>query len=285
MIYSESQIQGKFFDVDGMSMHVVDVGEKTAPTLLCLHGNPTWSYYYRNVINNLKKEYRIICPDHIGMGLSEKMPHKTFRAIDRVQHLKKLLEQLEIKKFSLLMHDWGGPIGARLATELQDRVEKLIFCNTTLTEVRSLPSFIRFASGTLLGKFFTQITSGFLRTMFIFGSKKGLSKEVILNYLFPYKTFNDRKAIYDFVADIPLTSSHASFNDVENLKKLLPRLAQKPILLLWGLLDPCFHKGILQNVEKHFPKADVLAFHDASHLVLEDKAEECLVKIQEFLGK
>ena len=178
--------ESHYVTVDGYKMHYVDecsVDDSTneannKEVVILLHGNPTWSFYYRNLITHLSKSYRVIAPDYIGCGLSDHPQDKHFRAVDRVRQVQHLIDTLGVYKFSLVMHDWGGPIGTRVALNNLDRVQKLIYLNTTLTEVDSLPKIIKTAAMPLIGKWVTQYTSRFVQLLYKFGTCKKLSKEI-----------------------------------------------------------------------------------------------------------
>jgi haloalkane dehalogenase len=131
----------------GYRMHYIDEG--LGPVIVCLHGNPTWSFLFRNLIASLRQNFRVIVPDHLGCGLSDKPSDVFFRAADRIVHLEELLDQLNIDRFSLVMHDWGGPIGTGLAVRRSTCVERLIYFNTTLAETSLLPSIIKLAAAPL----------------------------------------------------------------------------------------------------------------------------------------
>ncbi len=269
-----------YIEIGGFKMHYLDEG--SGPVVILLHGNPTWCFYYRDLLARLRKSYRVIAPDHLGCGLSEH-PDVRFRAIDRMKHLEELISKLDIGKFSLVMHDWGGSIGTGVAVRNLEKVEKLIYLNTTLTETESLPLIIKTAAKPFPGKFLTKYSTKFLKLTVEVGVSKKLSKDVIDAYLYPYRTVQDRSAIWNFVDDIPFSAEHPTYREMVWIAKGLPELAKKPVQVVWGLKDPCFHKEMLNKLLKHFPNASVLEIPDASHLVLEDAKELAGETIEKFL--
>lgn len=273
--------QSKYLLIDGQRMHYLEEGE--GPVVLLLHGNPTWCFYYRNLIRELKPYFRVIAPDYIGCGLSDHPNDRHYRAKDRIDHLEALLDHLGVKKFSLLMHDWGGPIGTGLAIRRLPDVKRLVFLNTTLTETESLPLIIKKAASPLIGRFLTKYTNHFVRLTTDFGVRKTLAPEVRAGYHFPYKTADRRTAIWDFVDDIPFDSNHPSYAAMMEIAQGLPEVAKKPVQIIWGLKDPCFHREMLSRVAAHFPSARVLEIPDASHLVLEDAFDQVLRVARAFL--
>ena len=267
--------------VDGLRMHYIDEGE--GPVVFLLHGNPTWCFYYRSLIEVLRKKFRVIAPDFLGCGLSDHPTDRHFRAVDRIDHLEELIDKLGIESFSLVMHDWGGAIGTGLATRRVKSIERIVYLNTTLTETESLPGIIKRAAAPFIGKFLTKKTMRFLKLTTSLGVSKKLSKDIRNSYNFPYKTSARRTAIWDFVADIPFDNSHPSYAHMMDLADKLPELKHVPVQIVWGLKDPCFHRQMLDKVAQHFPQAEILEIPDASHLVLEDAPELACSTIYSFL--
>jgi olefin beta-lactone synthetase len=262
-------------------MHYVDEG--SGPVVVCLHGNPTWGFLFRNLIASLRQDFRVIVPDHVGCGLSDQPKDVYFTASDRIAHLEDLLEQLGVGRFSLVMHDWGGPIGTGLAVRRPADIERLVYFNTTLAETALLPGMIRRAASPLIGRLLTQHTMRFVKLLTSFGAVHRLSPEIKQGYHRPYRTRDSRRAIWGFVRDIPFTPSHPTAPLMADMVARLPSLAAKPVKIIWGMNDPCFHPGILRQVAARFPQADVVKIPAASHLVLEDAAKQSLSEVQAFL--
>jgi len=276
--------ESKYIQISGYNMHYLDVYDDiNKPIVLLLHGNPTWCFFYRNLIQELKSDFRLIAPDYIGLGLSDHPENTHYRVSHRVNQVNDLIKKLNINKFSIVMHDWGGSIGTSLAVKNVEKIERLVYLNTTLTETESLPGIIKNAAKPLIGKFLTKTSKSFLRTTTNLGVAKKLPKDIKKSYFLPYKTKKNRTAIWDFVADIPFDSKDASYADMLDLAEKIPLLKEKPVKIIWGLKDPCFHKEMLNNVAAHFPQADVLELPSASHLVLEDEPEICNSEIKSFL--
>ena len=266
----------------GHRMHYVDEG--SGPVIVCLHGNPTWGFLFRNLIAALRDDFRVIVPDHVGCGLSDQPGDVCFRAGDRIGHLEDLLAELGIGRFSLVMHDWGGPLGTGLAVRRPADVERLVYFNTTLAEMSLLPGMIRRAAAPVIGKLLTHDTMQFLKLLTSFGVVQAMPEEVKRGYLRPYHTRAGRRAIWGFVQDIPFSPSHPTAPLMDDMVARLPTLAGTPVKIIWGMKDPCFHPGILRQVAARFPQAEVVRIPDASHLVLEDAPGRSIAAIREFLG-
>jgi olefin beta-lactone synthetase len=265
----------------GYRMHYVDEG--SGPVVVCLHGNPTWGFLFRNLIARLRQDFRVIVPDHVGCGLSDQPADVFFRATDRIAHLEELLEQLGVGRFSLVMHDWGGPIGTGLAVRRPADIERLVYFNTTLAEMALLPGMIRRAASPLIGRTLTQHTMQFVKLLTSLGAVHTLPAEIKEGYHRPYRTRDSRRAIWGFVRDIPFSQSHPTAPLMADMVARLPSLAAKPVKIIWGMNDPCFHPEILRHVAARFPQADVVRIPAASHLVLEDAAKQSLAEVQAFL--
>ncbi|MCI5065605.1 alpha/beta fold hydrolase, partial [bacterium] len=296
-LQKEFPFVSRFITVAGHRMHYIDVdgldvegasGEDQKqgvdrPVVLLLHGNPTWSFYYRELIRELSPYFRVIAPDFLGLGLSDRTPHTAFRAKDRIEHLEEFIEKLGLERFSLVMHDWGGSIGTGMAVRAPERIERIVYLNTTLTETEALPMLIKVAATPVIGKFLTQYTKQFLRFTTGLGVFRKLRKSVKAGYYFPYRTIASRKAIWDFVDDIPFDAGHPSYKTMMDLAENISRLGDREVQIVWGLRDPCFHREMLTKVARHFPNAELVEIPEASHLVLEDAKEIALPAITTFL--
>ena len=261
-------------------MHYIDEG--VGPVIICLHGNPTWGFLFRNLIASLRQSFRVIVPDHLGCGLSDKPSDVFFGAADRVIHLEELLDQLNVDRFSLVMHDWGGPIGTGLAVRRPISVERLIYFNTTLAETFLLPGIIKLAASPLIGRLLTQHTMSFVKLLTSFGVSHALAQEIRQAYHRPYRTQTSRRAIWGFVRDIPFSRAHPTAVLMDDVVARLPTLSDKPVKILWGMKDPCFHPKIFRHFAARFPQADLVQIPEASHLLLEDAAVEIVAAVQDF---
>jgi acyl-CoA synthetase (AMP-forming)/AMP-acid ligase II/pimeloyl-ACP methyl ester carboxylesterase len=262
-------------------MHYVDEG--SGPVVVCLHGNPTWGFMFRNLVAALRPDFRVIVPDHVGCGLSDQPDDIFFTAADRVAHLEQLLGQLGVDRFSLVLHDWGGPIGTALAVRRPADIERIVYFNTTLAETGLLPAMIRRAAAPLLGRLLTQHTQRFVTLLTSFGATQRLPEEIVRGYRAPFPTRRSRRAIWGFVRDIPFSPAHPTAALMHDMVERLPALADVPVRIVWGMRDPCFHPRILERVAARFPQADVVRIDAASHLVLEDAAEQSVAAVREFL--
>lgn len=119
----------RFNQAAGFRMHHVDIGPADAPVVLCLHGEPTWGYLFRHLIESLKERYRVVVPDHMGFGKSETPPNRSYWLQDHVDNLECLVLSLDLRGITLVMHDFGGPVGMGIATRHPDRIQRIISVN------------------------------------------------------------------------------------------------------------------------------------------------------------
>ncbi|MDM8550972.1 alpha/beta fold hydrolase [Desulfobacterales bacterium HSG2] len=279
-----------FMDLDGLTYHYLDEGEG-APVVM-LHGNPTWSFYYRDLVKAIAPQFRAIVPDHIGCGLSDKPDTERYdyRLKSRVNDLERLIDHLGLKEgIRLIVHDWGGMIGVIYALRHMERINRIVIMNTAgffppagkrlplrLWLVRNL---LPFAVPAVLG------LNLFSRAALYMASRKGLSKDVRAGLTAPYNSWNNRIATLRFVQDIPVTKKDPSYGLVKYADDNLHRLADIPMLICWGKHDFVFDAAYLAEWRRRFPHADVREFSDAGHYLLEDAADEIIPLIRDFLNQ
>jgi cis-3-alkyl-4-acyloxetan-2-one decarboxylase len=277
-----------FMPIRGLNYHYLDEGE--GEPVLMLHGNPTWSFYFRSLVKGLSSKYRCLVPDHIGCGLSEK-PDETrydFRLNSRVEDLGFFLDRLKIKKdLTLILHDWGGMIGMAYAVKYPERIKRMVILNTAaffLPEKKRLPIRLQIARNlTFIAKPAILNFNLFAIAALYMAGKKRLDKEIKQALLAPYDKPQNRLAILKFVQDIPLNPSDFSYSVVNNTEQNLFRLKDKPIMICWGMKDFVFDKDFLLQWQHRFPDAQIYQFSQAGHYILEDIPEIILKYVNQFL--
>ncbi len=279
--------EGKVLDLDGLRYHYLDEGEG-APVVM-VHGNPSWSFYYRDLVLALRGQYRTIVPDHIGCGRSDKPDDSRYEYTleRRVQDLGKLIDSLGLDKVTLVLHDWGGMIGMTWATQNPERVERLVLLNTSafpLPESKPFPMQIALARTPGLGAVLVRGLNAFSKGAVKYCvTRTKMSKEVAAGYLEPYDSWENRIAVQRFVEDIPLTKSHPTWPLINATADKLQGLNGVPMLLLWGMKDFVFDVHFLDEWIRRFPDAEVHRFDDAGHYILEDAPEDVIPLVSTFL--
>ncbi len=266
-------------------LHYLDEGPRDGQVVLMLHGNPTWSFYWRKLIVALRSRYRCIVPDHLGCGLSDRPQHWPYRMANHVDNVQRLLKHLDVKRFSLAVHDWGGAIGMGVATERPTELDALIITNTAAFRSKVIPLSIASCRIPFFGRAAVLGFNAFAKVATIRAVEKKLSPQARAGLLAPYSNAHDRLATLRFVEDIPLSAKHPSWNRLVQVEEKLPLLAKTPMLLLWGDADFCFTPEFRATWQRHFPHAQVHAWNDVGHYVMEDAAERVLPLVERFLSE
>ena len=270
--------------IDGLRYHYVDEG--CGEPLLLVHGNPTWSFYWRELIGALRDRYRLIAPDHMGCGLSDKPADYSYCLATHTANLRRLISALDLRDITLVAHDWGGAIGLAAAVAEPDRFARLVLLNTAAFRATRIPLRIRLCRTPLLGKIAVQGFNAFARAaLWMAVADRGrLSPAAQAGLLAPYDSWAHRTAVYRFVVDIPLSSGHPSYATLEELEAGLPRLAHLPVQLIWGMRDWCFTPWFLERFLDFFPAAEVHRLADVGHYVVEEAQERVVPLVERFLS-
>jgi haloalkane dehalogenase len=274
----------------GELMHYLDEGPSRSngsppPTLLFVHGNPTWSFHWRRLIASLRSEFRCVAPDHIGCGLSGK-PDRDLRLVDHINNLSLLIEALDLRNVTLVAQDWGGAIGLGAMLRAPQRLERIVLFNTGAFPPPRIPWRIRLCRVPVLGRLAVQGANLFCRAALsmTLSRTRRLEKTVAEAYLAPHDSWSNRRGVYGFVNDIPAGSSHPTWQTLADIESRLPAFANLPILLVWGLRDWCFRVECLERFLGHWPRAETHRMPDVGHWVVEDAPDESLNCVVEFLA-
>jgi len=273
----------------GHRLHFLDEGPKDGNPVVMVHGNPTWSFYYRNLVNALKGDCRCLVPDHIGMGLSDRPSDEdyTYTLQSRVEDFGHWMDAVEPERpITLIVHDWGGAIGLSWAVRNPDRIERIVLLNTwafNIPKDESLPGSLKFAR-TGLGAFLIQRFNAFSGLAVRMATEQKLDREVARGLVAPYQGSPDRRlATLRFVQDIPLEETDPAWAVLDETENRLGLLSNKPVLILWGAKDFVFNDKVLSIWKEKLPKAEIEYFEDAGHYVLEDAPEKIIPRVQAFL--
>lgn len=282
--------QSRWFTLpDGLRMHHLDEGHGDA--LVMVHGNPTWSFYWRHLVTALSADHRIIVPDHIGCGLSDKPGDDRYPYVleRRVEDLTALLDHLGLtRNITLVAHDWGGMIALTYAVRHPERVARIVLMNTAgfgLPAGSPLPWQLKLARTTRLSDVLIRGANAFVRGAARTCTVRPGRMTPILRaaYAAPYDSWEHRIAVQRFVEDIPLEPGHPSWDVLEEVGKKLALLRGKPALLFWGERDFVFTPAFLAEWRRRWPEAEVMSFPDAGHYVLEDAHEQIVPRLRVFL--
>jgi len=308
-----------FLTLDGPRMHYVDEGR--GPAVVMLHGNPTWSFYFRDLLKGLSDRFRVVAPDHIGCGLSEKPRQYPYILRRHIDNLERLIDFLDLRDLTLVVHDWGGAIGFGYACRHPERVRRFIIFNTAAF-LGPVPFRIRVCGWPLLGEVAVRGLNLFAKGALRMACHQcqRLTPLVRQGYLLPYHSYASRVALLGFVRDIPMghggfalrgggatatgdrapagkavTTSGGGSDDpspasstyelIRWIDTSLPQFADRPMMIFWGMKDFCFHEGFLQGWMSRFPAAAIHRAEDAGHYVVEDAHERILPPVRAFLDR
>lgn len=276
--------ESNYLELDGLRLHYLDEGPRDAPVIVMLHGNPTWSFYYRNLVCELRSRFRVIVPDHMGCGFSDKPQGYDYRLRNHVANFARLMQHLNIERFQLAVHDWGGPIGLSYAVFHPGSVERMLIFNTTCALTTDYPLRILVCRVPIIGPFLIQRCGYFAAAAAHWGScnKAKLTRDVRAGYLKPYDSPENRIANLKFVQDIPLTRFHPSWEYAVDVDARLDTLKDLPMHICWGDRDFCFTPMFLEEWKRRFPHAFVRRFRNAGHYVVEDAIDDILPIARDF---
>jgi len=280
----EYPFRSQFFELDGQRYHYLDEGN--GETLLCVHGNPTWSFAWRNLVKDLSRDHRVIAVDHIGCGLSDKPQEYEYTLARHTTNLQALIARLDLRNITLLAHDWGGAIGLLAAVREPQRFARLVLFNTAAFRSRAIPFRISVCRWPVLGALGVRGLNLFARAALTMAVERPerMTPAVRRGFLAPYGNWRDRVAVLRFVQDIPLSPRHPSYQTLVELEEGLSRLNDKPMLLVWGERDWCFTPAFREEFQRRFPRAESLRLEHAGHYVFEDAIEEIIPRLRQFLA-
>src|ERR1035437_10269574 len=249
-----------FITPRGARMNYVDHGPRRDDAVLLLHGNPTWSFYYRDLVRDLAAAgLRCIAPDHVGMGLSEKPPDYDYTLATRIADLEAL----------------GGAIGFGFAARHPDLIGRVVILNSAAFPANHIPMCIALCTIPLLGPLIVRGCNGFAGP----ATSMAMRRRILMpdekrGYLFPYDSWANRVAVNAFVRDIPLNPSHPSWATLAAVETGLAQFWDRPALIVWGGLDFCFGDEFLTRWQGAFAAVQCIRVADAGHYVLEDAAPQ-----------
>jgi len=238
-----------------------------SPTVLCLHGNPTWSYLWSRLFNELGEKFRVVAPDHLSMGFSDQVGPRRYR--DRVADINDFVNALGISgPIWLVAQDWGGAIAMGYAVAHPERVAGLVLSNTGIAvpSGRKAPRLIQISASGGLHRTITRHTSLFVRgTAYLPGA--GLTRQQRQGLVAPYVRRDQRDGVAGFVADVPFNEKHQTFADLAEVAAQLPNL-QVPVRLWWGAKDPVFNDDFADDLMKRFTDVQIQRVANSGHLAV-----------------
>lgn len=269
--------------VPGGTLHYVDEGPRQDSAVVCVHGNPTWSFAWRHLIAELRPTQRVIALDHLGMGLSSR-PARPVRLDEHIANLVALVDHLGLGEVTLVCHDWGGAIGFGAALARRALFARFLVLNTAAFPSGRMPRRIALCRVPLLGALVVRGGNGFAWPATRMTTVRPLPREVREAYLAPYRTWAERGQVHAFVRDIPMHQDHPSWATLCGIADHLQDLRGLPMSIVWGDRDWCFDPVFRAGWQQRFPAAQVTALPDAGHYVFEDAPAVVLAALRELLA-
>ena len=278
---NEYPFKHHYFKVNDTTMHYVDEGE--GEVLLFVHGTPSWSFEFRNVIKFLSKKYRCIAIDHIGFGLSEKPAKYDYTVQNHTASLLKLITHLQLNQFTMLVHDFGGIIGLAAAEQIPEKIKGLVILNTWCRSIQDEPEYKKMKM--ILGSPLMPLLYRYLNfsAKYIlpaaFGERSRLTPEIHQHFLRPFSKASERNGTIAFAKSLLRDQDYYA-----SVGEKLSILKDNPVLIIWGMKDEFITEKHLLWMQEQFPGSKVVRYDDAGHFVLEEKSVVAGPVIAEFMG-
>ncbi len=267
-------------------LHYIDEGQGEQ-TVLCVHGNPTWSFTYRALIEGLRDQARVVAVDNIGCGLSDKPQTYDYSLSNHIANLTALVEHLDLKRIVLVVHDWGGAIGLGMAVSQAARIERLVLLNTAAFPPPYIPWRIAACRIPLVGNYAMRGLNLFALAALRMTLNRlpRLQPAVAAGLIAPYASWSERIAIARFVQDIPTRRSQATWQLLESIEQQLSQLSDRPARIIWGMRDWCFRPECLEKLSRILPNAKIRRLEDVGHYVMEEAPQEVLAEIRDCMSE
>lgn len=275
--------KSNFLKAGSWNMHYVDEG--SGKPVLMLHGNPLWSFFYRSYIAGLSATHRVIAPDHMGFGLSDKPQDYEYSLDTHIDNIERLVNALRLDNITLVLHDWGGPVGMGFATRHPQKVQAIVALNSIAFSGMRLPW--RLAPfkipwlGSRLVKEMNLFPSGPLSLAF----EGKLPQKVADAYMLPFAGASTKTAVLRFIEDLPTTPENRSFETILEIEHGLWMFREHPVCVIWGMNDWLFGKDCLEKWTLYYPDAKIHKIFTAGRYVTEDASDESLGYIKEFMAR
>jgi haloalkane dehalogenase len=268
----------RYLEAAGARVHYVDEG--SGPTLLLLHGNPTWSFLYRNVIKGLSDRFRCVAPDHPGFGLSTAPAGYGFTPAEHAEVLERFVLELDLRDVTLMVQDWGGPIGFTVATRQADRFARFVIGNTWAWP-KSDPGtqlFSRFLGGAI-GRRLILGRNFFVETLLPGGTRERKLPDDVMNaYRGPFPDQRSRVPAWVFPREILRSRPWLA-----QIERALPTVTDRPALLVWPTKDVAFRSPERKRWERLFPDHRTVVLEGARHYIQEDAPDEIVAAIRDWV--
>ena len=273
-----------FMTPRGVRMSYLDEGGSGTEAVLMLHGNPTWSFYYRELVQSCATFIRCVTPDHIGMGLSDKPQDYPYTLATRIDDVAALVKSLGLTKIHLVVHDWGGAIGFGFAARHPELIGKLVILNTGAFPSVHIPRRIALCKTRFPGTALVRGLNGFAGPAVRMSmNRRALTADEKRAFLLPYDSWANRVAVDAFVKDIPMSPAHPTWAVLQATADGIAQFSNHPAMIVWGGRDFCFNDHFYAEWRRRLPHAEAHYLLDAGHYVLADVNTGVVPLITAFL--
>jgi cis-3-alkyl-4-acyloxetan-2-one decarboxylase len=268
------------FSTAAGGLSYLDEGPRNDEAVVMVHGNPTWSFFYREVVQALRGEMRCIVPDHLGCGLSDKPQAWDYTLPNHIANLRALLDSLNLRKIHLVVHDWGGPIGLGALLAQPEKLGRVVILNTAAFADTVVPWRIRLCRAPVIGEWIVRGGNGFAWPATRMAVSKPMPAEVKRGFLFPYDNWANRIATHRFVVDIPSGQGTAGDRALAEIESRLPLLRQRDVTVLWGGDDFCFNRHYFDRWTQILPNSKASYMDGVGHYLLEDGGQAVVQQVR-----
>lgn len=275
----EYPFTSNYFDINGHRLHYIDEGK--GDIVLFVHGTPSWSFDYRNIIKNLKSHYRCMAIDHIGFGLSDKPEQYDYSPQNHSKTLEKFVLEKKLQNITLVVHDFGAPIGLNFAIQHPEKIKNLVIFNSWLWSSKDDPDFVKLSKilkNPLLPFLYRYLN---FSPKFIlpksFGDNK-ISKKTLMQYTKPFADKTQRNGALAFAKS--LLHDQDWFEELWNKRQSISR---KPTLFIWGMKDPIITPNYLYRFETNFTNATTIKLETCGHFPQEEQPGSVTEAMRNFL--
>jgi haloalkane dehalogenase len=276
----EYPFRSHYLELEAGRMHYLDEGE--GEPLVMLHGNPTWSFLYRGVIKRLRGEYRCVAPDYLGFGLSDKPLEWGYHPGEHAANLEALIDRLKLRRITLVVQDWGGPIGLSYAAANPENIARLVVINSWAWPVNRDPYYVLFSTlmGGPIGRMLIRRYNVFVRTVMplVFGDRRRLSADAHAHYIAPLAHPEDRTGCLRFPGQIIGVSEWLG-----RIWTRLSALRHLPLLCVWGMKDLAFREKELRRWQESFSDVRTVRLPSVGHYVQEEAPGDLAEAMERFL--
>ncbi len=275
---------------DGKRMHYVDEGPENGEVLVFAHGYPMWSFEFRALLVYYAAQgFRCIAMDHVGYGLSDKPTSRRYHTLRRhIHNLMECVQALNLKDITLVMEDWGGPLGLGYAIRYPENIKRLVIMNSWVFQDTLAPRIHPLVSLMIrrgMGELLLGTLNGAINVLVQRGTARRLSSAVIAGYRAPFKEARSRQALIQFPRMLSTTATHPSASMLREIETELPHLSHIPTLILWGRNNPVFVPGTAEHWKVMVPRArGPIIIDSASHYLPEDDPEAVIRCLDELIG-